>query len=328
MSAPDRVRSATRAHGAAAHRVRGAAIISALLVVALATSVVATLFLRMSVTTRSVENRLALSQVRWIERAAVDWAKVILRSDGMASAVDHLGEPWAVPVAETRLDETVTAGARIGDDSRPGSLTGQMIDMQGRLNLVAILGTGQVSAPHLAAARQLFALLDLPDSLVDTVLARLMRSQPRVVEGRSLPAAASPLVRLDDLLALPGFDPSIVARLEPFVTVIPFVAGAPLPSLVNLNTAPAEVIAALVPGLELSGARRFVERRERSVFRSLEEASQQMNGQPVLSPLLTGVGSSYFLLRGMVRFDRVEVVSETLLSRASGKIEIVWQQRL
>ena len=144
MSAPDRVRSATRAHGAAAHRVRGAAIISALLVVALATSVVATLFLRMSVTTRSVENRLALSQVRWIERAAVDWAKVILRSDGMASAVDHLGEPWAVPVAETRLDETVTAGARIGDDSRPGSLTGQMIDMQGRLNLVAILGTGQV----------------------------------------------------------------------------------------------------------------------------------------------------------------------------------------
>lgn len=53
-----------------------------------------------------------------------------------------------------------------------------------------------------------------------------------------------------------------------------------------------------------------------------------MNGQPVLSPLLAGVGSSYFLLRGMVRFDRVEVVSETLLSRASGKIEIVWQQRL
>lgn len=215
-----------RSPGIGADRIRGAAIITALLVVALATSVVATLFLRMSVTTRSVENRLALSQVRWIERAAVDWAKVILRTDGMASAVDHLGEPWAVPVAETRLDETVTAGARIGDDSRPGSLTGQMIDMQGRLNLVAILGTGQVSAPHLTAARQLFALLDLPDSLVDAVLARLMRSQPRVVEGRSLPPLEAPLVRLDDLLSLPGFDPAIVARLEPFVTVIPFTPGA------------------------------------------------------------------------------------------------------
>jgi general secretion pathway protein K len=148
------------------------------------------------------------------------------------------------------------------------------------------------------------------------------------VEGRTLPAADLPLVRLDDLRALPGFDAAIVARLEPFVTVIPFVPGAPLPSLVNLNTAPAEVIAAVVPGLELAGARRFVERRERSVFRSLEEASQAINGQPVLSPLLAGVGSNYFLLRGMVRFDRVEVVSETLLSRASGKIEIVWQQRL
>ena len=94
---------------------RGAAVITAMLVVALATTVVATLFLRESVAVRSVENRLALSQTRWVERAAVDWAKVILRSDAAAGSVDHLGEPWAVPVAETRLDETVTAGARIGD---------------------------------------------------------------------------------------------------------------------------------------------------------------------------------------------------------------------
>ena len=30
----------------------------------------------------------------------------------------------------------------------------------------------------------------------------------------------------------------------------------------------------------------------------------------------------------MVRFDRVEVTSETLLVRTSGKVDIVWQQRL
>jgi hypothetical protein len=30
----------------------------------------------------------------------------------------------------------------------------------------------------------------------------------------------------------------------------------------------------------------------------------------------------------MVRFDRVEVASETLLVRSSGKVDIVWQQRL
>ena len=51
-------------------RQRGAAIVTALLVVVLATAVVSSLFVRESVALRSVENRLSLSQTRWIERAA------------------------------------------------------------------------------------------------------------------------------------------------------------------------------------------------------------------------------------------------------------------
>lgn len=84
----------------------------------------------------------------------------------------------------------------------------------------------------------------------------------------------------------------------------------------------------MVPKLDLAVARRFVVRRERTFFRDLNEASLQMDGQPTLPPVLLSVGSSYFLLRGMVRFDRVEVTSETLLVRTSGKVDIVWQQRL
>ena len=74
-----------------------------MLVVTLAAVVVSGLFWREHVAVRSIENRLALSQSRWIERAAVDWAKVILRADQRAGAVDHLGEPWAVPVVDTRV---------------------------------------------------------------------------------------------------------------------------------------------------------------------------------------------------------------------------------
>jgi hypothetical protein len=39
------------------------------------------LFWRQHVAVRSIENRLALAQTRWIERAAVDWARVILQVD-------------------------------------------------------------------------------------------------------------------------------------------------------------------------------------------------------------------------------------------------------
>ena len=312
----------------AAARQRGAAIVTALLVVVLATSVVSALFLRESIAVRSIENRLALSQTRWIERAAIDWAKVILRADANAGNADHLGEPWAVPVAETKLDETVTAGAKIGENSRPAMLAGQIIDYQSKFNLNALVINGQVSKPHLDAARKLFNLIDVPESLVDMALARLLRSRAQVIDGRTIAAAETPLLRLTDLLGVTGFDTAILQRLEPFVVVIPLTPEAPAASLVNINTAPAEVIAATVPALDLAVARRFVVRRERTFFRDLNEASLQLDGQPVLPPVLLSVGSSYFMLRGMVRFDRVEVTSETLLVRTSGKVDIVWQQRL
>lgn len=306
----------------------GAAVVTAMLVVALATSVVVTLFVRESVAMRSIENRLALSQTRWIERAAVDWAKVILRSDAATGAIDHLGEPWAVPVAETRLDETVTAGARIGDQRRPATLSGQLIDAQSRLNLAALVQSGQPSALHLAAARRLFVLLDLPESLADAVAQRLTRAQPRSVDGRAVPAEQPPLIRLAELITVAGFDAAVVERIEPFMTIVPQLPEAPVATQVNLNTAPAEVLAAIVPDMDLSAARRFVERRRDTFFRDLDDAAQRIDGRPVLPQAMLGVGSAYFLLRGVIRFDRVEVASETLLSRGSGRIDIVWQQRL
>lgn len=309
-------------------REQGAAIVTALLVVVLATTVVSTLFLRESVAVRSIENRLSLSQTRWVERAAVDWAKVILRADANAGNADHLGEPWAVPVAETKLDETVTAGAKFGDNTRPATLAGEITDMQGRFNLNAIVFNGQLSKPHEDAARKLFALIDLPESLVDAIRERLLRSQPRLVDGQLVSPTEIPLLRLPDLLGVPGFDVAMISRLEPFLTLIPMIQGAPAATQVNLNTAAAEVISAMVPDLDLAVVKRFVARRERTFFRELSEAALQMDGQPTLPPLLLSTGTSYFLLRGVVRFDRVEVASETLLVRSSGKVDIVWQQRL
>lgn len=302
-------------------RSRGAALVTALLIVALATTVVAGLFVRENVTVRSVENRLALAQTRWIERAALDWAKVILRADARASVVDHLGEPWAVPVAETRLDETVTAGARISDASRTAMLAGQVIDAQSRLNLNSVSQNGQPAPEQLAALRKLLGLLDLPESFADAVFARVRDSAPRVVEGRTVAPTGLPLLRIADLLSIPGIDAAAVERLAPFATVLP------RPTAVNLNTAPAEVLAAAIPELDLVGARRFVARRERTFFRQLSDASALLDGQPVLSPNMLSVGSAFFLVRGVVRFDRVEATSETLLERQADRVDIVWQQR-
>lgn len=301
---------------------RGAAVIVALLVVALTTTIVSGLFLRENVTVRSVENRLALSQTRWIERAALDWARVILRADLAGSGgVDHLGEPWAVPVAETRLDETVTAGARLDEVTRPATLSGRMIDAQSMFNLNSLVQSDQPATPAKATLRRLLLAIGQPEALVDAMRARVLAGQPRVIEGRSVPGAALPLMRIDDLRDVPGVTASTIEALRPFVTVLP------IPTPVNVNTAPAEVLAAVIPDLDLAAARRFVARRERTAFRSLDEAASAMDGQPVLAAGLLSVGSSHFLVRGVIRLDRVEAATEALLARNGQKIELLWQHR-
>lgn len=300
----------------------GAAIITAMLVVTLAAVVVSGLFWREHVAVRSIENRLALSQSRWIERAAVDWAKVILRADQRAGAVDHLGEPWAVPVVDTRLDETVTAGAKLDEGARKAMLAGQIADAQALFNLNSLVGgNGVASETHVAALRKLLSLVGRPESAADLVVDRVLQSAPRVLEGRIVPPQREPVLRLADLLDIPGVDLVTVKALEPFVTVLPRA------TTININTASPEVIAAAIPAMELSGARRFVARRERTFYRTLGDVSADIEGQPVLSPEMLAVGSAYFIVTGVIRYDRVESQSETLLERGSDRVEVVWQLR-
>lgn len=307
---------------AVAHRERGAAIITAMLVVTLAAVVVSGLFWREHVAVRSVENRLALSQSRWIERAALDWARVILRTDQRQGPVDHLGEPWAVPVVETRLDETVTAGAKLDEGTRNAVLAGRITDAQSLFNINSLAGGGgQPSDIHLAALRKLLSIVGRSESTAVIIARRVQQSTDATVDGKVVPASRQPLTRLADLLDVPGLDPAVVAALEPFATVLP------RSTLVNINTAPAEVIAAVVPSLDVPSARRFVARRERTFYRTLEQAAVELDSQPVLNPGLLGVGSAFFVVTGVIRYDRVESQTDTLLERMNDRVEVLWQLR-
>jgi len=314
---------------------RGVAIISILLVVTLATLVVSGLFWREMVTVRSVENRLALAQVRWIESAVLDWAEVVLRVDkNSTGAVDHLGEIWALPVAETRLDETVTGGARLSDAERPAMIAGQMFDAQSRLNLNNLVIAGAPSVPHREAFERLLGMLGRPESLAALLQQRLQQAFPPTIEGKRLQPSALPLLKVSDLRAVPGFDGATVEVLAPFVTFIPKTVRLPRgvanteSSKININTASAEVLAATVAGIDLQAARSFVEGvRQRTFFASLDVARSMLDGSPTLPPNMLSVGSEFFLVSGMVRFDRVESQSESLLYRGTGRVERVWQHR-
>jgi hypothetical protein len=67
--------------------------------------------------------------------------------------------------------------------------------------------------------------------------------------------------------------------------------------------------------------------RQRTFFASLDVARSRFDGSPVLPANLLSVGSDFFLVRGMVRFGRVESQSEALLYRGASRVELIWQHR-
>src|SRR5450759_4407125 len=120
------------------HRQRGVAVIMALLLTTLAITIVASLFWQQQVQVRSIENQRLQLQKQWILRGALDWAGLILREDAKHSDTDTLDEPWAVPLAETRLDQYVENG-RADADTADVTLSGSISDAQARYNLTNCL---------------------------------------------------------------------------------------------------------------------------------------------------------------------------------------------
>src|SRR5260364_213270 len=67
-------------------RARGAALMTALFVVALAALLVSGLLWRQHVQIRRLENQRLMMQARWVERSALDWIRLTLRALGAAAS--------------------------------------------------------------------------------------------------------------------------------------------------------------------------------------------------------------------------------------------------
>lgn len=321
----------------AGRRQRGAAVVTALLVVTLAVVVVSGMLWRQQVQIRSIENQRLLAQASWIERAAVDWARLILRDDQRRTSVDQLGEPWAVPIAETRLSDFLGAALRTDQEGETSFLSGRILDAQARFNLSNLVlwtaseSQGRVAtidAPSLAIYRRLLQTLGLNASLAEPT-ARYLVSAAGASNGstsnqRGLRAPDD----VNDLLAIPGYTPDIVATLTPFVDVLPE------RTLVNANTAEAEVLAAVIDKLPLDRAREVVRQRDRAYFNNINELQSQLRtlapqADPNTATSTLDVRTHYFLIYGLIRHERASRMQVSLVYRGevlgnANTTRVVW----
>jgi general secretion pathway protein K len=346
---------------------RGAAIISALLVVALSAILVSGMLWRQQVQIRRIENQRLLAQAHWVSRGALDWTRLILRSEGDTSAgVTYLGGVWGVPIARTRLSDFLgQIGEVRAEQGEATYISGSIEDAQAKFNLRNLVSTPVPGALTLdllqiQAFQRLLQLLGINGQLArNTALqlrAGLQQSATRFQTGANAGASADPtqmqggaagggnytdkpglddsdetahvvplqMTGVDSLLDVPGFTPDMIARLRPFVTILPTITP------VNMNTAPAEVVAAVVPGMNLSSAQAFVARRETVFFHNVSDVQLALRGAGVQQVSIDSnqldVNTSYFLVHGRVEHERAEVDRTTLVYRdaLTHTTRIVW----
>jgi general secretion pathway protein K len=131
------------------------------------------------------------------------------------------------------------------------------------------------------------------------------------------------LLQVDDLLAVPGFTPAMVERLRPFVIVLP------TQTMVNVNTAPPEVLSA-VANVSMSAANTMIVRRKQAPWADKPTFDAEIGSQTAgMAPNSADVKSEWFLVDSRIRLDRAALDAEALVYRplnliASGGPAVKW----
>jgi general secretion pathway protein K len=263
----------------------------------------------------------ARNQATWILTGAVDWARLILREDARAGGSDHLGEPWAVPLEEARLS-TFLAGGREDLEANPALqsfVSGSISDAQSRFNLRNLAVDGPAGASAERALRSLCTSAGIDQTTADLLVQQARRAFVPS-KGESQTGGLAP-ERWTDLRWW-GLDTATLERLRPFVTVLPRMTA------VNLNTAPAEVIAAVVEGADLGSARRLVQVRAQSPLQKVEAALEVLRVAPEAAaafPLTTQ--SSFFEIVGRLRLAERRFNEWVLVERRQLDVVVLARER-
>jgi len=309
-------------------RQRGVAVITALLLTTLAVTIVASLFWQQQVQVRSMENQRLHLQIQWILRGTLDWTKLILQQDGRDnSQYTSLQHVWAVPVANTRIDQYIDR-ERVQGEVFDASLSGQIVDANSRFNLTNLAKDGKPVLKSVEAFKKLLTQLRLDPSLATTAAQFVGAGQVLAVEPPSdgVPAvAATPVkqmrtIELEDLLDIPGFTVETLEKLRKYVVVLPERTS------VNVNTASAEVISALIPNFSLAEAQTLVTQRDRSPWNVKGNFDRDV-GQERAAGAELDIKSTYFLVQSWLKLDRASLNTEALIRReVTGQYEttVVW----
>jgi len=294
---------------------RGIALVTAMLIVAIAAAIAAQIAFAHQIWFRQMENIADRDATDWLRRGALHWASLALLEDAGQNSIDHLGENWAMALPTLPVEG--------------GAIKVSIEDAQARFNLNSVAGQDPASVANLEVLKRLLGVLRLEPLLANAVAdwidpdieARAGGAEDIDYLNLNPPyrAANRPMASVDELRLIRGFDAQTVRALLPYVTVLPLAT-----STINVNTASAVVLAALT-GIDLQTAERIAKERVGKPFNNTGEFNSKL--APLPSPPGIDVKSVYFLVTLDTSIGRHERHSEALLQRdASRSTTVLWHR--
>jgi general secretion pathway protein K len=299
---------------------RGVALVTALLVVALASVAAVGMATRLHVDMRRSANLLHGEQAYAYAIAAESWAQVILKRDADNNNTDSEHDDWA-----TALPPIAVEG---------GLVDGLVEDLQGRFNLNNLVDkSGAVNTPALDFFKRLLENLkldpEIATALVDWIDADINETLPGGAEDGTyllaVPpyrAANRPLVDISELRLVQGYTPEVITALAPHVTALPD------DTQININTATPEVLLALHPALDGARVDSLIAEREGQAYATVNDflAEPAFSGG-VTPAMVLSVDSTWFQVLTDVIVGSGRARLKSLLYRDKSVTRVVWRAR-
>lgn len=284
---------------------RGVALITAMLITALASITAANLAWDNVLDMRRTMVLLNRDQAIQVALGAESWIMDILRQDLEDSETDHLGEIWASDLPGLPIEG--------------GEVFGSIVDLQGRFNINNLIdANGKIHAASLEQFRRLLIALSIeprfagiaadwldadqdasfPDGAEDPIYTALL--PPYKTPNRSLTS-------ISELAALEGMDRQVFKLLSAHITALPGRTS------INVNTATPAVLQSLDEQITVADIERLLSEREQAGFDDIQTAFASLVKPDVLNTL--NLSSEYFQLKVIVRIDTVRITLFSTLQR-------------
>lgn len=286
-------------------RSRGVALITAMMIAALATIVAANLAWDNALDVRRTMVLLTRDQAMQVALGAESWMINILHQDLEDSQTDHLGEIWA--------------GNLPGLPIEGGEVFGAVEDLQGRFNVNNLVdGNGAINQESLEQFQRLLDALGLDRRIAgiaaDWIDSDIDASFPDGAEdsiySSMIPpyrTANQPLSSASEFAALEGMDKQILDVLKPHITALP---GR---TTLNVNTATPAMLQSLDENMTVSDVEGLVAEREGGGFNDIQTSFLSLVTPDVLNSL--DDSTRFFQLKVVVQIDTVRVTLYSVLQR-------------